>query len=72
MRVKIVKVYYMRKSRWSLKIKHRLKIKQKINKQIKLRFEKWVGVFQVRGIACKILRARKHDVVGTEKKNQHG
>lgn len=25
-------------------------------------------MFQVRGIACKILRARKHDVVGTKKK----
>lgn len=27
-------------------------------------------MFQVRGIACKILRARKHDVVGTEKKKK--
>ena len=25
-------------------------------------------MFQVGGIACKILRARKHDVVGTEKR----
>ena len=27
-------------------------------------------MFQVGGIACKILRARKHDVVGTEKKKK--